>query len=103
MAQHEEQDIPEGVDTQEVLDQKSQIALAARLQSATLRTFLRRLENGTISDTGLSTLVRLLASNGWALDPKEMPEGLREKLTSLVDPKELDDDVLPFPGAKRVG
>lgn len=84
--------IRHGVDITETLTQEEQTDLAVRLQTAALRLYELRLKNGTLSDTGLSTLQRLLLQNGWSLDPKQVPKGLKDKMTSTVDPKEFDED-----------
>jgi hypothetical protein len=78
------------------LPQEAQLELAEQLQAMLLRTYHTRLKAGTISDTGLAALQRLLQQNGWSLDPAQLPKGLRDMITSKVDPTELDDDVLPF-------
>ena len=54
---------PEPLDDS-VMAKQAQIDMAEKLQAMTLRTYLRRLKNGTISDNGLYTLVRLLVSQG---------------------------------------
>ena len=77
------------------LPKTEQVALAEKLQAAVLRTFERRLKNGTLSDSGIATLVRLLMQNGWTIDPSQLSKGLRSVLTENVSPDELDD-VLPF-------
>jgi hypothetical protein len=95
MADREVEIVYEGVDVETKLDQKSQIAIADRLQAALLRTYELRLKKGTITGTELAALQRLLQANGWALDPAKVPEGLKEKLTSKIDPKDFDDDDEP--------
>lgn len=74
------------------LTHEEQVNLATKLQTLLLRTYEIRLEAGSLSDTGLSSLQRLLAANGWSLDPARLPKGLADLLTSQVDPKELDDE-----------
>lgn len=81
-----------GVRTDETLDQASQTDIAVRLQTAALRLYELRLKNGTLSDTGLSALQRLLQQNGWSLDPKQVPVGLKDKLTTRIDPMDFDED-----------
>jgi hypothetical protein len=44
-----------------------------------LRTYELRLKKGTITDTELAALQRLLQANGWALDPAKVPEGTEGK------------------------
>ena len=96
MADNEEK-APEKLSLEEI-DLVKQIELTKKLQAGLLRTYLRRLEAGTISDTGLANLQRLLKENGWSLDPKQMPVDLKDMLTTHVSPEDLDDDddVLPL-------
>jgi hypothetical protein len=75
------------------MTKEDQISLAEQLQAMVLRTFSTRLEHNTISDTGLATLVRMLAANGWSIDPRSVPKNLADKLTTKVDPAELDADL----------
>jgi hypothetical protein len=78
---------------------QKQIDIAERLQDLLLAEFERKLESGELSDTGLSTLSRLLMQNGWTIDPSRLPHGLKDKLTQSHDPNafdEDDDDVLPM-------
>jgi hypothetical protein len=78
--------------------QKVQVEIAERLQLALLKDFERQLLDGTISSTDRATLARLLTQNGWSLDPSRLPKGLKDQLTSRIDPEDLDedDDVLPL-------
>lgn len=82
------------------LAKDEQLTLTEKLQGWLLQEYESRLESGDISDTGLSSLQKLLMQNGWSLDPSRIPQGLRDKLTSKVDPTGFDDDdsdgVLPF-------
>jgi hypothetical protein len=89
--------VPEELDTTP-MEKPAQINLAAELQAGALRLFLRRVKSGQISDTGLNTLVRLLAANGWDLDPSHLPQELKDMLTSKLSPEEIeaDDDILPL-------
>lgn len=82
----------DGVDIAEALDAPAQISVAVRLQTALLRTYEKRLKKGTLSDTGLAALTRLLQQNGWALDPKHIPQGLKDKMTTTMDPRDFDED-----------
>ena len=85
------------------LAKEDQIKIAERLQAASLRLFLDRVENRTISDTGLATIVRMLIANGWDLDPSHMKQDLKDLLTSTVSAEELDkelDNVFPI-GSRR--
>lgn len=71
---------------------KAQIAVMEKLQDLLLKEYLKRLEAGTISDTGMANLQKLLMNNGWSLDETQLPQSLREKLTKVVDPKDLRED-----------
>lgn len=72
--------------------QKHQIDMAEKLQDMLLEAYARRLDAGTLSDTGLGQLQKLLMQNGWSLDRNLLPESLKSKLTSEVDPEELEDN-----------
>ncbi len=87
---------PEPIDVETTLEIPDQISMTEKLQAGLLRTYLRRIQNGTISDTGLANVQRLLQANGWSLDPKQLPQDLKDLLTTAVDPNELDADVLPI-------
>lgn len=79
------------------LSPQDQIALKERLQTLWLQHMEKLLTEGTITSTDLATLARVLLQNGWTLDPTKLPSDLRSKLTSQIDPNELDDnDVLPM-------
>jgi hypothetical protein len=53
--------------------------------------------DGSATSTDFATLARVLAANGWTLDPKQLPQELRDKLTSKVSPEELEyDGILPI-------
>jgi hypothetical protein len=86
---------PEPIDVTP-LATEAQIDLAKQLQAGLLRTYLVRIKQGTISGTELANVQRLLHANGWSLDPKQIPQELKDMLTSHVDPNELDEDVLPI-------
>lgn len=74
---------------------EQQIDLAEQLQAMLLEAYATKLEKGELSDTGLSSLQKLLMQNGWQLDPTRVPQGLRDKLTARVDPKDVEDDDEP--------
>lgn len=77
------------------IEQKQQqIAIADRLQLMLLEYFEKKLNDDTLTDTGAATLARLLSANGWSIDPNTLPQGVRDKLTSTVDPNDFDDDDL---------
>lgn len=73
-------------------EQKSQLDIAEKLQLKWLEHMDNLLENKQITSTDLATLARVLLANGWTLDPKKLPQRLRDKLTSQVSPEELEDD-----------
>lgn len=95
---HGEDKEPEEFLPAEKLDEVEQLDLSAKLQALLLKRYLSRLQNGTITDTGMAALQRLLMANGWQLDPAKVPEGLKDMLTSNVSFDD-EDDVLPFPKA----
>lgn len=76
---------------------KDQIEIAERCQMKLLKLYEKKLDDETISDTGLGNLQRLLANSGWTLDPSALPESLRGRLLNNlpVDFEELPD-VLPM-------
>lgn len=76
------------------LTKNEQLDLAERLQAMLLRSYLKRLQEGSLSDTGMASLQRLLSQNGWSLDPAQLPQELRHMLTSEVSPEELDEEDL---------
>jgi hypothetical protein len=89
----EDQEEPKRLIDATPMAKQEQIDLAAQLQALTLRSFYVRLVAGTLSDTGLATMIRLLMANGWSLDPASVKQNLEEMLTTKVDPKELDEEI----------
>lgn len=71
---------------------KEQADIAARLQDAWLRHMEKLLDEGTATSTDLATLARLLMSNGWSLDPAQLPQSLKDMIPGLPKAGELDDD-----------
>lgn len=71
---------------------QEQIDIAERLQIKWLKRMDKMFDDGTITSTDMATLVRFLTANGWNLDPSRIPKGLRDKLTTSVDPTELDSE-----------
>jgi hypothetical protein len=63
----------------------SQITIAERLQLKLLQRFEALIDEGELSSTDAATLTRLLMANGWTLDPKKIPAGIRDKLTKVID------------------
>ena len=75
-------------------DKKKQLQLAEKLQVLLLEDFERLANDGLLTPTDRATLARLLTQNGWSIDPSAMPQGLKDKLTSIVRfDDELDQDV----------
>jgi hypothetical protein len=68
-----------------------QADLAAGLQLKWLKRMDKMLKDDTITSTDMATLARVLLANGWNLDPARLPSGLRAKLTSHIDPADLDE------------
>lgn len=71
-------------------DKQKQVEIAENLQLKVLQRFDTLLDEGTITSTDMATLVRLLASNGWVLDPARLPQRLKSK---LLDEMRFDDDM----------
>jgi nitrogen fixation protein len=81
----------------DVLDTAAQIDLKEELETLWLTEMKNRIKNNTATSTDLATLARVLMANGWTLDPKDLPQSLKDKLTSRVSTDELDDTgVIPF-------
>jgi hypothetical protein len=74
------------------VEQKAQTEIAVRLQRLLLEDFERAFKDCTITAADRATLARLLMQNGWSLDPKELPQGLRDKLTTHFKPTDFDED-----------
>jgi hypothetical protein len=82
----------------------AQVETANRIQSLWLRRMELMLQNGTATSSDLATLERFLRHNGYTVDASRLPKGLRDKLTSQVDPESFEDDeddqVLPMTGRR---
>lgn len=72
-------------------ERDEQVELSERLQLKWLKRMDTMLDAGDISATDMATLMRFLVANGWNLDPARIPKNLRDKLTSRLDPKSLDE------------
>jgi hypothetical protein len=70
--------------------QEAQVKKAEKLQDLLLEHWTRMAIDGTLSATDCATIARLLSANGWTLDPSQLPQDLRSKLTSNV---KFDDDL----------
>lgn len=62
-----------------------------RLEEKLLEQYEARLLDGTISDTGMANLQRLLLASGFTLDEKQISTGLKSRLLSK-DPAGFDED-----------
>lgn len=70
----------------------AQTEIATRLQRLLLEDFERAFKDCTITAADRATLARLLMQNGWSLDPKELPQSLRDKLTTHINPDSFDEE-----------
>jgi hypothetical protein len=73
---------------------REMVAIAQRLQLKWLKRMEQLLDAESITSTDMATLARLLSQNGWTLDPTQLPQNLRDKLTSHVS---FDDDLKDGP------
>ena len=73
-------------------DKRKQISIAERLQLKLLERWEKLLDSNELQATDAATLARLLAQNGWNIDPAKLPAGLRSVLTESIDPRGFDDD-----------
>jgi hypothetical protein len=74
-------------------------SIVERLKLKWLQRMEKLIDNETITAADMNTLCRLLAANGWVLDPTRMPKGLADKVGERIDPTSFDDgdaDILPF-------
>ena len=62
-----------------------QVEIAERLQMKLLQRLEYLLDEGEITSTDMATLARLLMSNGWSIDPTKMPQGIKDKITKVID------------------
>lgn len=67
------------------------VSRARRLQDLLLQKYEEKLLSGDLSDTGMAALQKLLLANGWDFDESNVPEELKDQLTSHVDPESLED------------
>lgn len=63
---------------------QAQIDKLEELQDLLLDDFITAFKNNTVTATDRATVIRLLQSNGWSLDPAQLPTDLKDKLTSKV-------------------
>jgi hypothetical protein len=72
---------------------KAQADKLGILQDLLLDDFITMAREHTLSATDRATLVRFLMANGWNLDPANMPQELKDMLTSRIDPtKDLEEE-----------
>jgi Fe-S-cluster formation regulator IscX/YfhJ len=70
---------------------KEQIAKLEQLQDLILDDMIDAVKNNRATATDRATIIRLLQSNGWDLDPSKLGDGdLKSKLTSK---KRFDEDL----------
>jgi hypothetical protein len=77
---------------------QAQITKLEKLQDLILDDLIYAVENKTITATDRATIIRLLQSNGWSLDPAQIPSDLRDKLTNKV---RFDEDISPDETGER--
>jgi hypothetical protein len=70
--------------------QLAQVKKAEKLQDLLLDHWTLLAQTGALSATDCATIARLLSANGWVLDPSQLPQDLRSKLTAHV---KFDDDI----------
>ena len=78
-----------------MVNRQQQIEIAERLQQLWLERMEVLLTSGDATSTDLATIARVLIMSGWTLDPHQLPQGLRDKLTSAI-PDVDDFDVIPL-------
>lgn len=78
---------------------KEQAEQAKRLQKLLLDHYEKGLVAGSISAGEVAALQKLLVHNGWNINVNDLPQGVKDKLLSDVDPSKFDDDdadILPL-------
>lgn len=72
---------------------REQIELGQKLFQALLEDFATLLEKGEATAADRATLARLLTQNGYSINPADLPDELRTKITTEFDPEaDLDDE-----------
>lgn len=66
-------------------DISDQIHLAQELQMSLLKDFKRMLEDGSATAADRATLRKLLADNGWSLDPSNLKRSLKDTVDAAMD------------------
>lgn len=69
---------------------EAQIKQLEILQDLILQDLIDAIKNNTATATDRATIIRLLQSNGWTLDPAQLPSDLKSKLTST---RRFDEDL----------
>ena len=74
-------------------DTNAQIKLAEVLQDRLLKSFDELFKAGAETAADRATLLKMLQTNGWSLDPSRVPQSLKDKLL-LADSPVVDEDVV---------
>lgn len=75
-------------------DVRSEVSKLERLRSLLLDNFTILAENNELTPTDRRTLAALLKDNGMTIDPNALPQSLKDKLHSSLDPSaDLEEDV----------
>jgi hypothetical protein len=77
---------------------QEQIEIAERMQLKWLRHAERLLDSNEITSTDFKTIYQALRDNGWLFDASKLPQGLKDKLTTVLSFDDEDDDVIPLRG-----
>ncbi len=73
------------------MSDKERVVLTRELQDDLLLEYKKRLKDGSISDSGMANLQRLLQGWGWVVEDEALND-LRSKLTAQVDPSQFSDE-----------
>jgi hypothetical protein len=71
---------------------KEQIAIAERIQMKLLERWEKLLNSDEITAAEVAVVTKMLRDSGWTLDPAQLPQGVRDKLTAKIDPTQWADD-----------
>ena len=79
---------------------QEQVEQAELIQDLWLGRMIELLQSGEETSTDRATLIRWLEHNGWSVDPSRLPQELKDKLTSHIEPgDDIGDDVIPIASA----
>jgi hypothetical protein len=70
--------------------QQAQIVKVEQLQDLLLDDWIDAIKNNRASATDRATIARFLVQQGWSVDPSQIPQELKDVLTSR---KRFDDDL----------